>query len=430
MMEAGRGGTDKTLDRFIPIRKSDILAALTKEAALAEDREREKFRRFCELLGSIYHYQYFRTLERLRDDYYYFGPEIGPHAAMDPALVERCYADLLQTLDTVLKDANFVELPHAEIGDAHRRRTVLRVEVEAPLGDFREVRFYRRGRHIEQFEVAEWFGLRRRKIEAEVYDDVMMLAAVRSPAEIESRRGLRALERRKIRPGSVLLKCFRNIPTTDLNALFPNARVVMSNLDKLFLGVPALAGGIPILINIYTTITVLFLVLGFYLGIGAAVEDKDMKTALAALSGLVALGGFVVRQWVKYQRQSLKYQIELTDNIYYRNVTNNAGIFDYIVGAAEEQECKEAFLAYQFLHAAASPPTAEELDGRIETWLRTAFGITIDFEVADALEKLELLGLLNRQADRLSVLSLDQAIARLRRVWEDFFPVAKPAAAQ
>ena len=38
-------------------------------------------------------------------------------------------------------------------------------EVKAPLDDFREVRFYRRGRHTEQFQVAEWFGLRKRKVE-------------------------------------------------------------------------------------------------------------------------------------------------------------------------------------------------------------------------------------------------------------------------
>ena len=73
------------------------------------------------------------------------------------------------------------------------------------------------------------------------------------------------------------------------------------------------------------------------------------------MSGLVALGGFVMRQWLKYQRQSLKYQQELTDNIYFRNLNNNAGMFDYIIGAAEEQECKEAFLAYYFLHIGAAP---------------------------------------------------------------------------
>ena len=79
-----------------------------------------------------------------------------------------------------------------------------------------------------------------------------------------------------------------------------------------------------------------------------------MKAAFAALSGLVALdrlracgSGCVI------SAQSLKYQKELTDNIYFRNVNNNAGIFDYIIGAAEDQECKEAFLAYYFLRTMA-----------------------------------------------------------------------------
>jgi hypothetical protein len=419
-------------DRFIPVRKSDILSALVEQGAFASDDEREKFRRLCQMLASVYHYEYFGLLERLRGDYYYFSPDVAPHAAVERELIERTYADLVRSLDEVLKDANFVVLPHEEIGDAHRRRTVLRVEVKAPLDDFREVRFYRRGRHTEQFEVTEWFGLRKRKVEAEVYDDVVLMVAMKSHAEIASRRELRTLERRKIHPGSVLLKYFRNIASTDLNALFPNARVVMSNLDKLVLGVPAIAGSIPILLNLYATITVLFIVIGFYVGVSAAVEDKDMKTALAALGGLVALGAFAMRQWVKYQRQSLKYQIELTDNVYYRNINNNAGIFDYIVGAAEEQECKEAFLAYHFLHTASSPPTADELDGRIEAWLRKTFGVDLDFEVDDALGKLERLGLLSRQKDetgeRLSVPPLDGAIAQLHGVWDNFFPAEMQAA--
>jgi hypothetical protein len=424
---------DDRLDQFIPLRKSDILAALVEQGAFANDDEREKFRELCEMLASIYHYEYFGLLERLRDDYYYFSPDVAPHPAVDGELIARSYADLVQSLDKVLKGANFIEMPHAEIGDAHRQRTVLRVEVEAPLDDFREVRFYRRGRHTEHFEVAEWFGLRKRKVEVEVYNDVVLMVAMKSHAEIISRRELRRLERRKIQPGSVLLKYFRNIASSDLNALFPNARVVMSKLDKLMLGIPAIAGGIPILLNLYATITVLFLVVGFYLGVNAAVGDKDMKTALAALGGLVALGAFAMRQWVKYQRQSLKYQMELTDNVYYRNINNNSGIFDYVIGAAEEQECKEAFLAYHFLHVAASPPTADELDGRIEEWLLKTFGIDVDFEVDDALAKLEQLGLLKRQKaqsdERLAVSPLDGALAHLHGVWDNFFPVQKQPAA-
>jgi hypothetical protein len=421
---AAAGGTDK----FIPISKGDIIEALVKSGALANDEERDQFRRFCSMLAAIYHYEYFALLERLRHDYYYFGPEIEPHAAMDGAPIERAYADLVQSLDQVLKDANFVELPHDEIADAHRRRTVLRVEVKAPLDDFREVRFYWRGHHIEQFEVSEWLGLRRRKVEAEVYDDVVLLVAMKSRAEIASQRELRALDRRKIRPGSVLLKYFRNIACSDLNALFPNVRVVMSNLDKLMLGIPAIVGGIPILLNIYATITVLFLVIGFYLGVNSAIHDEDMKAALASLSGLAALGAFVLRQWVKYQRQSLKYRTELTDNVYYRNVNNNAGIFDYLISAAEEQECKEAFLAYHFLHAAPSPPNTRELEGRVEAWLREAFGARLEFNVEDALTRLERLGLLRREGERLFVSPLDRALAQLQGTWNNLFSAEKPAA--
>jgi hypothetical protein len=409
-------------DRFIPVRKNDILDTLIEQGAFIGDGAGDKFRRLCEMLASIYHYEYFATLERLRSDYYYFNPAAVSHAVRDQAQTERAYADLLQSLDRVLKIANFVELSHAEISDAHSRRTVLPVAVQAPLDDCREVRFYRRGHHIEELETVGWFGLRRRKIQVEVYDDVVLFAAMKSKAALASQRRARRLERRKITPGSVLLKYFHNIAAGDVYALFPNARVLMSNVDKLFLGLPAIATGIPILINLYTTMTVLFLVLGFYLGVTASVQDSDMKTALAALSGLVALGGFVVTQWVRYQRQSLKYRMELTDNIYYRNINNNAGIFDYVIGAAEEQECKEAFLAYYFLHTAASPLASHDLDARIEDWLKSTFGIDLDFEVVDAVAKLEHLGLLKRQGESLCAAPFDEAFASLHRVWDKLFP--------
>ena len=96
------------------------------------------------------------------------------------------------------------------------------------------MRFYKRGRHVEQLEVKEWFGLRRREVEIEVFDDIVLVVAMKSQAEIGSRRELRILKRRKIIPGTVLLKYFRNIACGDLYALFPNARVVMSNFDKAF----------------------------------------------------------------------------------------------------------------------------------------------------------------------------------------------------
>ncbi|MEJ0022187.1 MAG: DUF3754 domain-containing protein [Alphaproteobacteria bacterium] len=67
----------------------------------------------------------------------------------------------------------------------------------------------------------------------------------------------------------------------------------------------------------------IFAVIAAYLGAQGAVHDDDVKKALAALSGIVAVGGFLMRQWVKYERQTLKYQKKLSDTVYFRNAANN-----------------------------------------------------------------------------------------------------------
>jgi hypothetical protein len=38
------------------------------------------------------------------------------------------------------------------------------------------------------------------------------------------------------------------------------------------------------------------------------VEGNEVKKDFAAMSGLAALGGFIMRQWMNYERRSLKYQ--------------------------------------------------------------------------------------------------------------------------
>ena len=169
---------------------------------------------------------------------------------------------------------------------------LVRIKIQAPIEDFREVRIFRRGHHHETFEVKRWYGLRRRNIDVEVYDDVIMLVALKSADAFVTKRGRKRMAQRKLRPGCVLIKYFKHIAGADLNALFPNVRVVMSKFDMLVMGLPALLGGIPILIKLASTVTVLFLVAGFYLGISGAVRESELNGALAALSGLVALGGF------------------------------------------------------------------------------------------------------------------------------------------
>jgi hypothetical protein len=398
-----------------------MIQGLVAEGRLA-DAQQAGFRQLARMLGAIFHYQYFEELDLLREVYSHFDPEVDPLVcgpAKDP---EAAYRSLSEEFVRILTDANFIEITHGEITRAFAERALVRVKIKAPVEDFRDVRMFRRGHHAETIDVPYWFGLRRRPLQVEVFDDVVLMVATWpdgvAPADTRKPRASKRRGRRKIRSGAVLFKYFRHIARADLKALFPNVRVVMSLTDHVTLGVPALIGGIPILIKLASTVTVLFLVAAFYLGLTGTIGDHDAERALAALSGLFALGAFLLRQWGNFHRQSLMHQKELTDNIYYRNVNNNSGIFNYIIGEAEEQDWKEALLAYYGLLTAAAPLTREALAARITELLARVFGVSTDFEIDDALARLKRLDLLGETDGRFSVSPLADALARLAREWE------------
>lgn len=400
-------------DHFIPVRESELVASLSRET-----EDAEAFRRLSRLIGTILHLRYFDQRLRLRDDYHYFNPDVPHHDAVDPAVLEAAHDDLVSTLSGLFHDADFIEVSLGDVYDAHHKHHFLRVAIDIPMDCFREVKIFRRGHHLAKVSHRDWFGLRHREAEVEVYDHIALLVMIKPQAELNAHQRSR-LKHMRLRPGTILIKYFRDIARADMAKLFPGVRVVMSLFDKLVLGLPAIAGGIPLLLNLLPTISVLFLVIGFYLGFSKDIGTDHLKQAMAGLSALVALGGFTMQQWVKYQRRALKYQKDISDNVYFRNINNNAGLFDAIIGAAESEEWKKSVLAYVFL--LKQPGTQEDLDSRIETWLRERYKADIEFDVADALERMVELDLLERNGAVLSVPKLSESLARLDTVWKRVF---------
>jgi len=405
-------------DRYIPLRKSDIVTALVEAGTLAGDQE-TSLRQFARVLGAIIHHRHFEELDRLREVYFYFDPEVGAEVCRPARDIEQAYRSLSDEFVRVLGEANFVEIPREVISQAFGEHALVRVKIKAAVEDYRSIRMFRRGVRKEIIEIPFWFGLRRRRIEVEFYDDVVLMAARGADAASPSKpRKSCDKTKSKMRDGAVLFKYFRHIARGDLEALFPNVRVVMSVFDQFALGVPALVGGVPILLKLASTLTVLFAVIGFYLGVQGTIHDKDTEQALAALSGLFALGAFMLRIWGNFHRQSLIHQKQVTDNIYYRNINNNAGIFNYLIGEAEEQDWKEALLAYYGLLTATAPLSGRALGARVEAQLAQMFGVQVAFGSDDALAKLRGLDLLREEQGSFSVPPLAEALSRLEKQWE------------
>jgi len=392
-------------DHFIPVARRAIVARLVAEAG---EPDGARIAAVAGRLALLFHLEVFARREALKDGYAPFNPDQPGAAPLPDSPEDR--AAFLALLDGTLERANFRCLDAGEV--TARRDSAGRVQarVRVPEGVFADVRFHARGWHRREITVRRWFGLRREAVEAALYHDVVLIASVRRDAEARALRGTR------LRPGAIYLKLFRDIPEADLQTLYPNARVVMGPVDQLVIAVPAVVGGVPILLNLLPALSVLLLVAGAWLGVAGTVEEDAMKQALGALSGLGALGGFLLRQWVKYERQKLKYQKQVSDNAYFNNLGNNAAFFDVLIGASEESEVKEAILAWTLL-ARDGPVDRFGLDVRIEAWLRARFEVDVDFEIDDALAKLRRLGLIGDGASGLVATPPAEALARLDAAW-------------
>ena len=97
-------------------------------------------------------------------------------------------------------------------------------------------------------------------------------------------------------------------------------------------------------------------------------------------------------------------------------------MFYSLIDSAEEEEFKEAILAYYFIYISEEAISEEFLDERIENWFRYKYNCTLDFECSDALAKLKRLKLLKiDDIITLQVVKLDEALKILDSQWDNYF---------
>ena len=112
----------------------------------------------------------------------------------------------------------------------------------------------------------------------------------------------------------------------------------------------------------------------------------------------------------------------LSDNLYFKNLDNNSGVFHTLIDAAEEEDCKEAILAYTFLlQAPTEGLTDEQIDQQIEQWFKDKYDCELDFDVADALEKLVRMELVNYSGTHYTPRPMNEAVKVLDEYWDGLF---------
>jgi hypothetical protein len=402
-------------DGYIPARKTELIRIMAAEGGLPPGEE-TAFAELAAVIAAVLHHEAHSGLERLKDFYAPLDPDTPPaFASTESAALEAFEA----AIEGALAKANFTEIE----ADFEKGRTLGEdLVLKASRLGIRRIRYFSRGRRTQPVTKRTLFGLRKKTIEAEVADDVIVLVAFKDESEIGRReRRVAAAARRGVRPGALLIKQFRNVAHAELISLHPGAKPSMRARDQLLIAAPAVAGGVPVLLNIVPAIGVVFTLVAAYFGAQGVLHDDQLKQAIAALSVLVAAGAFVLRQKMKYERQALLYQKKLSDTVYFRNLANNAGVLDTLIGAGEEQDVKEALLAYWVLRRANRSMNKAEVDKTAEQFLRAHFNAAIDFEIGDALGKLERLGLVVRDGEALRAVACADALTKLDAAWDSYF---------
>ena len=407
-----------TRERFIPYRRTDVIKMCQSDEQLSK-YDVKSFLNFCQIITALFHFELHKRLEHLKECYAPFNPDSDTlYVAGDESSEKELKVKLENELKKVLEQANYEKVSESDLDDALRSESLFKVKLQVDFDDFEEVLFFRRGINHNVETVSEWFGLKKQSIELQVYDRVLVYVRFKDRQYFNS-QGKTELY---FEPGSTIIKLFRNVPKNDMEMLFPNTEVRMKRIDKLLIGVPTAVGSLFMLVTkLGATLLLVISVLAFWLGFSDKPAKIDQASLIALLVGLGGLGGFLWRQFSKYKNRKIKFMKQLAENLYFKNLDNNSGVFHHLIDSAEEEETKETILSYYHLLISGKTLSLKELDKIIEDWFDNKYSCRIDFDMQDAINKLIRLGLVKENNNKFKALPLQDANKKLDALWDGYF---------
>lgn len=398
--------------RFIPYRKHDLVEMCLQDNLLSG--QEKDFRQLYYMLSSVFHFEFHQIIESLKDVYAMHDPDSDTRFfENEQHLSELSFVDLLGGL---LEKANYERVTQEDLNQAMSESSLFKIRLHVDFDDFSEVLLFCRGVSTRQETVSRWLGLSSKTIEFSNYDRVVVYIRFKEDYQQSGSSELFC------KPGATLLKLFQNVPKADLEMLFPNTRVRMRTIDKLLIGVPAVvSGGIVLSTKLGASLVLLGSLFGFWFGFSNQPVELNKTTVMVLLAGIAALAGYLWKQFSNFKNRRLRFMQTLTQNLYFKNLDNNSGVFYRLADDAEEEECKEAVLAYYFLLISNRPLSRQALDRNIENWLAEKWHCAVDFEIDDALAKLITLGMVEERDGEYTAISIGASIKNLDQRWDDYF---------
>ena len=381
-------------ERAMPVRQGDLTRLLLAQPGLSES-ERKALSILGRLVGSTLHNDFYGRLLELKELYAPLDPDSDYVSLRTHTRELTIDADelFLAPFEETLVKANYRKLDIQVIEQAVTAPNEMGLTYVPDFSLFEHLVVYVRGytkviRECRSLKTR----FRKRRISLDGYQRMVI--------------GLKFNPSKKlgtfVRTDVLYLRQFKDVPHVDMEMHLPEqgTKVKMRWIDKAQIASP-----------LAVTLAMKLITLPF------------SPIAVGALLLAPITAG--VNSFFGFHRAKKKHLYEMIHKLYYLTLANNASVLTRIIDSAEDEEYKEAMLAYFVLwrgRADREAWTAARLDLAIEAFLLEITGVEINFEVADALQKLFRLGLAHSDASHcLHAVPLGQAIKALvhRRIAMD-----------
>jgi hypothetical protein len=413
---------ERPRERFIPVTTYALIDRLTAPQVWPSGKA-SAARRFFRYLEYWSRQQHSVALSSLLQAYETFSPD-------SDLLITRSFTDeerfamqkrVVTDIQKILTQANYVRIDPTDVAMILTEDSHYGLDLHVDFTAFEEILICYRGasnrrdqrRRLSRFMRKEEFDVpifqrlfllfKLKPFETRVLELMKEHRLPRREAE-KAVRNLRAMIPASVDDKNIYLKLFKNIPRSDVEMVFPNTRVKFRLLDKLRLGITGSAG----------------------LGMGAV--SAAGKIAVAATNPLMAagaalgLGGIMFRQAVNFLNQKQRYMVVMAQNLYFHAMADNRGVLIKLADRAAEEDVKEEMLLYSVLaKESAKHSDLPAIDAAIEQYLAASFGVSVDFDLEDALQRLVADGIVTEERDgTLRTLSPEGGAQHLDAKWDVF----------
>ncbi|KAF9669452.1 hypothetical protein SADUNF_Sadunf14G0109000 [Salix dunnii] len=174
----------------------------------------------------------------------------------------------------------------------------------------------------------------------------------------------------------IYIKHFKNIPMADLEIVLPEKKNPgLTPKDWVTFLVSAVVGLVAVLGSV-------------------KMPKVDLWVIFAVLSTVV---GYCAKTYFTFQQNMAAYQNLITQSMYDKQLDSGKGTLLHLCDDVIQQEVKEVIISF-FILMEQGNATRQDLDLRCEDLINEVFGESCNFDVDDAVEKLEKLGIVARDS--------------------------------